>query len=98
MSVNIVRTEFSNQATLPPPAESGGPLRHLLRRVLRWFGFIAPAPGPLSLFQHNMGAYRFETDDGRVSIVPVSMELVHDSEVGAEHLAREAAVRELSRT
>lgn len=94
---NIISVDYSEQATLFE-SEPGGRLRQWLRRALRRWGLMKPQPS-LNLFQANMGAFRFLTDDGRVCIVPVTRELIDDASIDAEAFAREMAIpklRELS--
>lgn len=93
---NIVKTTYSEQATILFD-EPGGRVRAFFRRIGRKLGLISRARPALSLFQQNMCAYRFETDDGRVSIVPMSRELARDAAFDAEAVAREQAVEALGK-
>lgn len=91
---NIVKITYSEQATLFPE-ERGDRVRRFVRHWLRRWKLIAPPPA-LNLFQSNMAAFRFETDDGRVCIVPFTKELIDDVGMSqAEAFALETALEKL---
>lgn len=91
--MKIVEVKYQEEATLIEQ----GPTPSRLRRLLQWLRLVKPEPPVvMNLFQRDLGAYRFLTDDGRACIVPVSKQLVEDSAIDAEALAREIALPRLA--
>jgi hypothetical protein len=83
---NIVKTGFSTNAMLPAPSVEGWLRRRLVRLGLK----ETLRPELRSAFAQNKGVYRFETDDGRVAIVPVSL-----GAGNVEGIARDMAIDQL---
>jgi len=93
-SIRFVRSDFSDSGTIYEAAPDP-----LLRRLLVWPGVKDKLdPYTISLFTRNQGAWRFETDDGRVTVVPLSMEVVERLADRGEVVARECAIQQLEGT
>ncbi len=91
--MNIIKTEVSREAIITAP-EPSGRLERWARQVLRRGGLLGP-PKILNLFQAGLVLYRFETDDGRFALVPMTIEMYEDVE-HPEAIAREQALEALA--
>jgi len=90
-SIRFIRSDFSDCATIYEEAPESR-----FRRLMVWLGVKDRLdPWPISLFTRNEGAWRFETEDGRVALVPLSMEVVESEFDRGQAAARRLAVRQL---
>lgn len=88
------KVSFSREATIDY-GPAGGRLERLVRRLFRW-----PERRRIqSLFQRDEVAFRFETDDGRVAIVPMDRpeyeRLGHDRAQAEAYRLAQPALAEL---